>query len=304
MELPILDVEALDRGRSIDALRQACAGIGFFYIAGHGVPEAVTGAAAGQAREFFALPLERRMAVSLARSPCHRGYEPMQSQRLEAGAPPDLKEGYYIGNEIAAGQARSFNEGPNQWPDALPSFRPAMEAYFVAMQGLAVRMMRAMALSLDLPGGFLDAFCANPASLLRLLHYPPQPANPLPGEKGCGAHTDWGCLTLLWQDTAGGLQVRVGERDWIDAPPVPGAFVVNIADMFARWTNGRYRSTLHRVVNASGKDRHSMPFFFEGNLRHPVAALPGCVAPGEAPLHPPTTVAEHLAGMYRKTYAA
>jgi isopenicillin N synthase-like dioxygenase len=96
--------------------------------------------------------------------------------------------------------------------------------------------------------------------------------------------------------------VRVGEN-WIDAPPLPGTFVVNIGDMFARWTNGRYRSTLHRVINRSGRERYSMPFFFEGSPGHVVAALPGCVADGEVPLYPPTTVSDHLAGMYRSTYA-
>ena len=215
MELPIFDMAALDRGDRIGALREACLGVGFFYIVGHGLAGEVVDGAVEQARRFFALPVERRMAVSLAHSLCNRGYEPMQSQRLEAGAPPDLKEGYYIGNEVSPGQARFFNEGPNQWPDALPGFRPAMAAYFGAMEALAIRVMRAMAASLDLPRDFFDAFCTDPTSLLRLLHYPPQPPNPQPGEKGCGAHTDWGCLTLLWQDSVGGLQVRMGEDGWI-----------------------------------------------------------------------------------------
>ncbi len=306
MELPLLDMAALDRGQGIAALHETCVGAGFFYVANHGIAAPLIDAALRQARLFFALPLERRMAVSLARSRCNRGYEAMQAQRLEPGAPPDLKEGFYIGNELTDDDPRVragyFNQGPNQWPPDLPGFRPAMEAYFGTLTGLAVRLMRAMAGSLGLPPGHFAGFCDDPMSVLRLLHYPPQPPNPQPGEKGCGAHTDWGCLTLLWQDAAGGLQVRVG-ADWIDAPPMPGAFVVNIADMFARWTNGRYRSTLHRVVNVSGRDRYSMPFFFEGNPGHRVIALPGCVPAGEVPRYPPTTVSEHLASMYRQTYA-
>ena len=306
MELPVLNVAALDRGEAIDALHRACTGTGFFYVAEHGIPGALIQSAYEQTKLFFALPLADRMAIALSNSTCHHGYEPMQAQRLEAGAPPDLKEGFYIGNELDDAhpyvRAGYFNQGPNQWPHTLPSFRPVMEAYFAALTGLATRMMRAMARSLGLPPDHFAAFCDEPMSVLRLLHYPPQPPNPQPGEKGCGAHTDWGCLTLLWQDPAGGLQVQSG-GEWIDAPPIPGTFVFNIGDMFARWTNDRYRSTLHRVINVSGRDRYSMPFFFEGSPGHPVSVLPGCVPANEAPRYQPTTVSDHLAEMYRRTFA-
>ena len=305
MELPVLDAAALERGEGIDTLRHACESVGFFYLAGFDVAPAVMEATAAQARAFFALPLAERLSVSLEHSTCFRGYEKMQAQRLEAGAPPDLKEGFNIGSDLGPDhryvRAGYFNQGRNQWPAALPSMRPAMEAYFNALTGVAHRLMRAMARSLGLAPGHFDSFCDEPMAILRLLHYPPQPPNPAPDEKGCGAHTDWGCLTLLWQDDAGGLQVHVG-GEWVDAPPIPGTFVVNIGDMFARWTNDRYRSTLHRVINRSGRDRYSIPFFFEGNPGHPVEALPVCLAEGEAARYPATTVSEHLAEMYRATF--
>ena len=307
MDLPILHAAALDQGEAIPALRAACEGVGFFYLAGADEPGPLLAALLPQVHDFFALPIEQRMAVSIRNSRCNRGYEPMQWQRLEPGAPPDLKEGFYIGPHLDEQhpnvRAGLFNQGPNQWPAALPALKPAAEAYLAALNGIATRLMAAMARSLGLPAGHFDAFCHDPFSILRLLHYPPQPADPQPGEKGCGAHTDWGCLTLLWQDDAGGLQVLAG-GEWVYAPPIPGTFVVNIGDMFARWTNGRYRSTLHRVVNSSGRDRYSIPFFFEGNPVHTVAALPGCVAAGEVPRYPPITVSEHLAAMYRATTVA
>jgi isopenicillin N synthase-like dioxygenase len=140
--------------------------------------------------------------------------------------------------------------------------------------------------------------------MVRLVHYPPQPANALPDEKGCGAHTDWGAFTFLLQDDAGGLQVWDQSDGWVHATPIPGTFVVNIGDMLSRWTNDRYRSTRHRVVNLSGRDRISIPFFFMGPPDYPVTCIPTCLAPGETPRYPPTTPALHIAEMIRLTFPA
>jgi len=219
-----------------------------------------------------------------------------------------LKEGFYIGEELDDAdprvQAGRFNQGANQWPETLPSFRDTMTEYFNVMNSLGARIMEALALSLNLKPGFFEEFCHQPLSTLRLLHYPPQPANPAPGEKGCGAHTDFGGVTVLLLDDNPGLQVWDARSErWIEANPIPGTFVVNLGDMIARWTNDRYRSTLHRVVNSSGKERFSVPFFFSGNLDHTVTCLPTCLSEGEQPHYPPTTVEAHLMEMYRRTYA-
>ena len=299
--------DPVERASVAAAFRAACLDKGFLYIVDHGIPATLTEAVFAETKRFFDLPMERKLTVDKAKSPCNRGYEPLRGQTLQKGAPPDLKEGYYIGTELAPDDprvvAQLFNHGPNLWPDDLPGWRETMEAYFDQMSELCRLTMRALALSLDLPETHFDHFCDDPVVTLRLLHYPPQPGNPLPDEKGCGEHTDFGAVTFLLQDNVGGLQVWDEQEGWIDAPPVPGAFVVNLGDLIARWTNDRYRSTLHRVVNASGQERYSVPFFFTGRADHEVVCLPGCLAAGEHPKYQPTTAIGHLREMYDRTYA-
>jgi isopenicillin N synthase-like dioxygenase len=310
--LPVVDVAALRsadpavRTGAVEALRTACLDKGFFYISQHGIPPERIARAFAQAEAFFDLPDHDKHAVDKALSRCNRGYEPLRGQTLEADAPPDLKEGFYVGIDLPERdprvQAGKFNHGPNQWPAGLPAFRPAMETYFDDLLALARTLMRGLALALDLPEDHFATFCEDPVATLRLLHYPPQPASPVPGEKGCGAHTDFGALTLLMQDDAGGLQVWDARAGWIDAPPLPGTFVVNLGDLIARWTNNRYRSTLHRVINVSGRERYSMPFFFLGNGDHLVRCLPNCTDAANPPRYPDVTVLDHLAECYRRTY--
>jgi isopenicillin N synthase-like dioxygenase len=311
--LPVIDISGLSSSapaarRAVGlALRQACLDRGFFYVTGHGIPAGLIDAVLAEARRFFDRPMADKLLVDKSLSTCNRGYEPLRAQTLETGAPPDLKESFYVGPEQRADHPRvlagRFNQGPNLWPKDLPGFRPVMMAYFAAMLDLAERLMGGLALSLELADDYFADYCADPHATLRLLHYPPQPADAAPGEKGAGAHTDFGGLTLLLQDPVGGLQVR-GQQpgEWIHATPIQGAYVVNLGDMIARWTNDRYRSTVHRVVNASGRERYSVPFFFTGNLDQVVECLPGCLAPGEVPKYPATTTEGHLQAMYRRTY--
>ncbi len=295
-----------ERAAVAKAVRAACLDKGFLYIIDHGIPTELTDAMFAETRRFFALPPERKAAVGMDRSPCNRGYEPLRAQRLEDGAPPDLKEGFYIGVELPPDDPRvaagMFNHGPNLWPEELPGWRETMERYFTHMLDLCRLTMRALALALHLPEPYFDEFGSDPIATLRLLHYPPQPMHALPGEKGCGEHTDFGAITYLLQDDAGGLQVWDKTHGWIDAPPVPGAYMLNLGDMIARWTNDRFRSTLHRVINRSGRDRISVPFFFDGSADHEVICLQDCLAPGEAPKYLPTTPMLHLREMYERIY--
>ncbi len=312
--LPIIDLTGLLSGdrqaRKAVALEigRACRDTGFFYIQNHGIDASLQRAVFEQTRQLFDLPDEAKRVLDKAASPANRGYEALRGQRLEPGAPADVKEGFYLGRELDENdsrvQAGRFNHGANQWPPTLAGFRPVMERYQTAMTALAERLMAGLALSLALPEDYFAGFCNEAMATLRLLHYPPQPATAAPGEKGCGAHTDFGGLTLLLQDENPGLQVWDHSAEiWVDAPPLPGTYVVNLGDMIARWTNDRYRSTLHRVVNLSGHERYSVPFFYGGNPDHLVSCIPTCLEPGEAPRHPSVTVEAHYREMYRRTYA-
>jgi isopenicillin N synthase-like dioxygenase len=311
--LPVIDISGLSRKNAANRhavgvqLRSACLDNGFFYIKNHGVSETLVDDVFKEAAAFFSLPAAQKAEVDKAKSKANRGYEPLQGQTLEPGAPPDLKEGYYIGPEHGPDHPRvvagMFNHGANQWPAQRPNFRPVMMSYLDVMLELSARMMSGIALSLDLPENYFAQYCSDVMATVRLLHYPPQPPQARPGQKGAGAHTDFGGLTLLRQDSVGGLQVWDQTADaWIHADPLPGTYVVNLGDMIARWTNDRYRSTVHRVVNASGRERYSVPFFYTGNYAHKVECIPTCLGPGEAAKYPPITVEDHMRAMYQRTY--
>lgn len=297
MSVPLIDLAAgtaAQQAREIDAaLRSA----GFFGIVGHGVPAAVVAAAFDAGHRFFAMPQADKERWHIDRWPLRRGFDPIGWQALDAAAPPDLKESFYLGVESI---------GPNQWPDEslLPGFRAACDAYADAMLQLARRLMGLFEQALELPPGALERYHRHPTCTTRLLHYPPQPALAEPGQIGCGAHTDWGALTLLAQDDAGGLQVHTGGESgaWLDIPPLAGAFVVNVGDMMPRWTNDRWRSTMHRVINRlSGRERWSIAYFYDLDAEASIEPLPTCTSATNPPRYAPITAGEHLEAMYRQT---
>lgn len=305
----MIPVIALDRDKAAIAadIGAACESMGFFYATRHGIPDALVAETFALAARFFALPEAAKEEVSLFRSSCRRGWEAVGAQTLDAGAKPDQKESFYSGIDYPPDhpnvRAGLDCYGANSWPAALPGFAPAMEAYTAAMVGLAERVMRLMALSLALPEDHFDATMTEPMVTLRLVRYPPHPADAPADLFGAGAHTDWGAITLLAQDASGGLEVRGPDGGWIPATPIPGSFVVNLGDMIPRWTNGRYTSTLHRVINrVSPGDRYSVPFFYSPNFHARISAVPTCVSAENPDRFTPCTAGEHMAEMYRKSY--
>ncbi len=312
-KIPVIDIADLesphlaDRQQVAIKIREACSTIGFFYITNHGIVDDLITNILAESKRFFNQPLAVKQEVAIARSPISRGYEAIGAQTLDSTAPPDFKEGYYMGVERNLDdplvQAGTPNHGPNQWP-TLPGWRHQMEQYFAAMMHLSQRLLQAIALSLKMDEHYFDGMVNNSMAILRLLHYPSHSPVAHSKQLGCGTHTDWGCLTVLLQDAVGGLEVCTAKGEWIAAPPIPGTFVINIGDMLARWSNGFYQSTPHRVINQSGKERYSIPFFFDANYHALIECLPTCQSPTHPPRYTPITAGEHIMEMYRKTYSA
>ena len=193
--------------------------------------------------------------------------------------------------------------GHNQWPSDLPGFREQMLAYQSAVRGLATRLLGLIALSLGLPVTHFEAYYDMPNTQLGVLRYPPHPENAIDNQLGAGAHTDWGAITVLAQDELGGLEVRNVEGDWIRATPVEGTFVINLGDLMQRWTNGIYRSNMHRVKNNSaGRDRHSIPYFCSPRPDALIECLPTCTDRDHPPLYAACTVSGHVSEMFRRSY--
>ncbi|GLZ07454.1 iron/ascorbate oxidoreductase [Actinomadura sp. NBRC 104412] len=277
--VPVIDVGPLVNGGPRDEVAReievACRDSGFFYVAGHGIPGELIDRLADASRRFFRLPLVEKMEISMERSGrAWRGFFPVGAE-LTSGR-PDLKEGIYFGAELPDDDPRvragTPLHGRNLFPRQVPELRDAVLEYLDRMARLGQAVLGGVALSLGLPENYFAAGCtADPTVLFRVFHYPP--SEPGSQEWGVGEHTDYGLLTLLAQDEVGGLEVRVRD-EWIVAPPIPGTLVCNIGDMLDRLTGGHYLSTPHRVRNTSGRDRLSMPFFFDPGWDAEVPPLP------------------------------
>lgn len=282
-QIPIIDIGALvggagDRHGVADAIGRACRDCGFFYVVGHGVDATLQARLESLAAQFFAQTDARKRKIAMARGGrAWRGWFPVGAE-LTSGK-PDCKEGIYFGAELGDEEplvrAGTPLHGRNLFPD-LPGFRETVLDWMAAMTRLGHALMGGIALSLDLPElWFAERFTGDPLTLFRIFNYPEISRGGADPPWSVGEHTDYGVLTILLQDDAGGLQVKSRSR-WIDAPPVPGSFVCNLGDMLDRMTGGLYRSTPHRVRNAARRNRLSFPFFFDPNWNAEIGPIPGC----------------------------
>jgi isopenicillin N synthase-like dioxygenase len=300
--LPIIDLSPLANGDETALARiaaeagAACRDVGFFYVVGHGVDSTLISEAFAQSRRFFALPLADKEALAIEKIGGNRGYSGLMHEALDPRRGPDEKEAFNVGLELAADDPELRAGKPfrslNAWPN-LPGFRETLLTYFDDCAALGARLHDVFAYDLGVDLDFFADKFDRPMATLRLLRYPAA-ASASSGAIGAGVHTDYGNLTLLATDDVGGLEVRTRAGEWIEAPVVPNAFIVNIGDCLMRWTNDVYVSTPHRVVNKSGRERYSIAFFFDPDPDALVATIPSCVSRGETPRYPPILAADYL----------
>lgn len=310
-EIPVIDLGASfstsesDRRAVAAKIRDACTGSGFFYITNHGVPSSACDGALAQAARFFKdLTPEKKEAIHMRKSTLHRGYEPADFTSIEGHA--ETKEGFNWGYEEAldstGGDGKYLDldgktKNANLWPDEadLPGFYNGVKEYYGHILQLARHLFRLFALSLDLPETHFDSMTTHPGGIARILHYPAS-NSPAGGQQdvGLGEHSDYECFTILLCSSTPGLEILSPNNEWISAKAIPGSFIVNVADFLMRWTNGVYKSTIHRVVNRTVEERYSIPFFFSVNYESVVETLPTCVSKDNPSKYPPIRAGQYI----------
>lgn len=321
-QVPVIDIEPFRVGSRSDKERvaaevdQVCRTLGFLIVSGHGVPDDLIDSTYKAFKDFFDLPLELKTPARAQNG--GSGYQPLEStvlaRTMDEETPPDLNERYMI-HPVDVGEEPYYRApeaeewfSPNRWPDQPAEFRAVCTEYYRAVERVAGTLLNVFAVALDLDERYFEDKIDKHVSRLNGISYPPQPKGVKPGQLRAGAHTDYGCMTILYKDQgAGGLQVLHPSGDWIDVEPVPNAFIVNIGDLLARWTNDAWVSTYHRVVNpppqeAAESRRVSIPFFHLPNYDAVISPLPTCVSDEQPPKYDPVTAAEHIHMKLGKTY--
>jgi isopenicillin N synthase-like dioxygenase len=313
--IPVIDVGPAFRGEpgaleaAAEKVRRASERVGFFYVAGHGVPDDVIADAFEASREFHALPFEIKRALPINEN--NIGYlgvnESIQAaSTVHKATRPNFNESFFISHDrgpehpdVVAGVPL---RGRNQWPDGHAVMRAAMVRYFKTMEGLGERMLPILARALDLTPDYFDPAFRNEAHInLRFLHYPPQDTED-EEQFGQGPHTDNSFVTFLAREDVPGLAVRLPSGEWLAPPVIPGTFLVNLGNVMKRWSNDRFLSTPHGVLNDSGRDRYSIAFFYSPNPDTVITSVPTCAGPDNPPRYPPAVYRDLVLAFYDANY--
>ena len=296
-DIPLIDLQPqfdnlAKETEIIKQIRDACENNGFFAVRGHGIPEIVIEHCWQVSHDFFALAEEEKQKVKMPFAGYPYGFSGMEAETLSLSraqmAPPDLKENFSVGPNATPPAGISSDEAlfvysENQWPQNPENFKQAWETCYEAMSLLSMRLMKLFALALELPQNYFDDFLRQPISALRANHYPALNKAALPGQMRAGAHSDYGSLTLLFQEEgSSGLEILNHQKEWIPVTPSIPNLVVNLGDLMEHWTNGRWISTLHRVVAPQNKkdlaqSRMSLAFFQQPDWNARIECLPNCI---------------------------
>jgi isopenicillin N synthase-like dioxygenase len=314
VEIPVIDFSPFltndveGKQRVAQEIYHACHQVGFLYLTHHGISQGAIAYVFDQSRQFFALPDEEKQAIAWSNKTSNRGYVGVERERLDETKPGDLKEAFNVGKEVSAGEVGTENLVlvPNQWPAGREEFRQTVIEFFDICAEAANRVFQAFAIALQMPENFIADKHQAQNYTLRLLHYPPLANLPKAGQIRAGAHSDYGTLTLLFQDDVGGLEVQTTTGKWISAPSIPDAILINTGDLTQRWSNDVFRSTKHRVALPQGenvgRDRYSIAFFCQPDAEAEIVCLPSCQSPDNPPRYPPVTSGEYLLSRLQATY--
>lgn len=304
--IPVVDISPFESGGRaaeavVDKVRRACEQHGFFVVVGHGISPEVNDDMDTASRGFFRQPVNEKSAFAPEQGDVLRGWWGVGSmataRSLDIDTPPDYLEFLAFGPELPEEQRADYHRrgvkhvdsffADNVWPDT-EGLRPAVERYYDEATKLAFRLLHILAAALDLDPHWFDDLFEQPGSALSINYYPASDGAPDPGRFRRGEHTDYGGLTVLYTDGKTGLQVKTPDGEWHDVPTVEGGYVINLADMMVVWSNGRWQSSLHRVVcpEDMAADRLSVPLFFNPSLDALVQTVPTCLEPGEQPSEP------------------
>ncbi|HEY3067499.1 MAG TPA: 2-oxoglutarate and iron-dependent oxygenase domain-containing protein [Methylomirabilota bacterium] len=290
-------------------VRRASEGVGFFYLAGHGVPPAVVDDAFAASREFHAMSQEEKNRLKIDEN--NIGYLGLNqsiqgASSVHKATRPNYNESFFITHDRGADHpdvmAGKPLRGTNHWPDGHARMRAAMVRYLETLTTVGDRMLPVLARALDMPADFFTPFFANEAHVtLRFLHYPSQEVDD-DEQFGQGPHTDNSFITILAREDVPGLAVRLPSGEWLAPPVIPDTFLVNLGNMMKRWSNDRFHSTPHGVVNDSGKDRYSIAFFYSPNVDSVIECVPTCVSADNPPRYPPAVYRDLVLAFYNANY--
>jgi isopenicillin N synthase-like dioxygenase len=314
-QIPVIDFAPVFAGapgalrRTAAEVADACEKVGFFYAAGHGVPEPLIARAFAAARRFHALPLAEKLELRVNDN--NIGYLPIAASvqgasSVHKATRPNQNESFFISHDRGPDHpdvvARTPLRGRNQWPQGQPELRRGMMAYFAAMGAMCGRMLPVFAAALDLPANFFAPFFANePHANLRFLHYPPQPGDE-DNLFGQAPHTDNSFMTALARTDVPGLAVRLPSGEWLAPPVILGTFLINLGNIMRRWSNDRFLSTPHGVLNDSGTDRYSIAYFHSPNPDAVIECVPSCVSAANPARYAPAVYRDLVLEFYRANY--